>query len=81
MSVPAIRLMEAVGIYPAHPHYAHRFDAVDLPIQVAGGALASAAAYALACYAELRRQSGRIPQRGYQFGDRAGRCCGSRSGR
>ena len=49
----AIRLMEAVGIYLPTLTTLTRFDAVDLPIQVAGGALASAA-YALACYAELR---------------------------
>ncbi|MFZ2239539.1 MAG: threonine/serine exporter family protein, partial [Gordonia amarae] len=49
----AIRVLEGVGIYLPTLTTLTRFDAVDLPIQVAGGAIASAA-YAVASYAELR---------------------------
>ncbi len=49
----AIRVLEGVGIYLPTLTTLTRFDAVDLPIQVAGGAIASAA-YAVARYAELR---------------------------
>lgn len=49
----AIRLMEGIGIYLPTLTTLTRFDAVDLPVQVAGGAIA-AAAYTLASYAERR---------------------------
>ena len=49
----AIRLLEGAGIYLPALTTLTRFGAVDLPVQITGGAIASAA-YALASYAKRR---------------------------